>query len=188
LVVALTVFDRGGFDQPYNTPPREDVSRGLSTNERRIDDLIEKLLLDMKGVALLQGSDSELRERIQAKVAGSRDFNVQRFVVALQSGRRPGTGRLLVVALGELIVASLLVIAGAVVILPTVVGISTPSALIQYFTQEVYGGLGASPLSEYISLIEFVMGAFLMISAFYALRQAALDLKEAGVAVKSGEG
>jgi hypothetical protein len=160
----------------------------LSANDRRIDELIEKLLLDIKGVVLLQGSDSELRERIQGRVAGSRDDSVQRFVAALQLGKRSGTGRLVVVALGELIVASLLVIAGAVVILPTVAGISTPSALIRYFTQQVYGGLGGSPLSGYVSLIEFVMGAFLLISAFYALRLAALNLKEAGVAVNSGEG
>jgi hypothetical protein len=159
----------------------------LSASRRRTDDLIDRLILDIKALVLLQDSDAELRGRLQEKLAESGDDSVKRFVDALQSGKRPGIGRLLIMALGELIMASILVLAGAVVLLPVFAGINTPSGLVKYFTAGLYTDIGNSPLSNYLPLIGFVIGAILMVSAFYALHQAALNLKEAGVAVRPGE-
>jgi hypothetical protein len=35
--------------------------------------------------------------------------------------------------------------------------------------------------------VEFIAGILLMLSAFYALREAAVNLKQAGLAIRSGE-
>lgn len=167
-------------------PPLCDFSR-LASNETRAEDLLDRLILEIKAVALLYGSEAELREKLENKITGSHDESVRRFVQALQSEKPTETGRLLAIALGELVMASLLVVAGAVVLVPTVVGVNSLTSLVQYFADRTSGSLGGSPLSQYLSFMEFAVGVVLMLSAFFALREAALNLKEAGLAIKSGE-
>ena len=141
----------------------------------------------MKALALLHGSDAELRERMGARLIDSHDEGVRRFVRALQTETRAETGRLLAIAVGELVMASLLVVAGTVVLVPTVVGVGSLAGLGQYLAQRA-GGIGAgSPLSPYVSFIEFALGVLLVLSAFFALREAASNLKRVGLSVKSGE-
>ena len=157
------------------------------SSEKRADELLDKVILEIKAMVLLEGSDSQLRERLQQKMVESHDESMRRFVRAVQLGGPRETGRSLVVAVGELVLASLLVLAGAVVLLPTVSGISTPAALVKYFSEQIYGSIGSSPVAPYLPLVEFILGAILMVSAFYALRQAALNLKEAGLVIEPGE-
>ncbi len=159
----------------------------MSGSDERIDELLERLVLDIKAFVLLQGSDDQLRTRLQRGLSESRDESLRRFVGSLQSRRRPGSGRLLAIAMGELILASLLVVAGTVALIPTTVGLSSPQGLVNYFAGQLYGSLANSPLYQYTGFIEFVLGALLILSAFYTLRQAALDLKEMGLSVKTGE-
>ena len=83
--------------------------------------------------------------------------------------------------------ASLLVVGGAIALVPTVVGASTLSSFVQYFAERASGTVGSSPLSPYVSFVDFGIGVLLMLSAFFALREAALNLKKAGLAVKTGE-
>lgn len=148
---------------------------------------MDRLFLEIKAISLLYGSETELRAKLEGKLTQSHDESVRRFIRVLQSQRPPETGRLIGIALGELLMASLLVIAGAVVLFPTVVGINTLSGLVQYFTERTSGTLGGSILSQYLSLIEFAIGLLLMLSAFFSLREAALNLKQAGLAIKPGE-
>lgn len=159
----------------------------MNSSERRTNELLDKLILDIKALVLLQRSDEELKRNLGSKLATSQDQSVRRFVDALQTGQSRGGGRQVVIAIGELAVASLLIVAGAVTLVPSVVGINSASGLVQYFAEKVYGAIGNTPISSYVPLIEFVLGALLLLSAFYALREAALNLKEAGLTVKSGE-
>jgi hypothetical protein len=163
------------------------ASPPLSSSEKRAEELLDKLILDVKAFVLLQGSEGDLKAKLDRKLGQSQDESIRRFVGALQEKRKPETERLLAVALGELALASFLVIAGIVLLVPIVVGIDTPSALVQYFAERVLGALGASPLGQYVSFVEFVVGALMMLSAFYTLRHGALHLKEAGLSVESGE-
>ncbi|QQG48019.1 MAG: hypothetical protein HY247_04395 [archaeon] len=149
---------------------------------------MERLLLDVKAVTLLSGSDEELRARVKAGLVVNSDETVQRFVGALQEKRRPDVVRLMAMALGELVLASVLVVAGTVTLAPTVLGVKTPAGLVEYFAEQVYGAIGTSPLAEYVSVIEFVVGAVLVLGAFYTLSQAALNMREAGLSVTPGEG
>ena len=159
----------------------------MSSSEKRTEELADRLVLDIKALVLLHGSEAELKNRLDRKLVGSQDESIEKFIKALQTAKKPSSRGLFLMAAGELVLASLLVLAGTIVLVPTLIGINSPSSLIQYFVQNLYGGLGSSPLGQYSSAIEFVLGALLMVSAFYTLRQAALNLKETGLSVKPGE-
>lgn len=159
----------------------------LTSDETRTEDLLDRLILEIKAMALLYGSEVELRERLEGKVLESHDESVRRFVRALQTETPRATGRLMAIALGELVMACILVVAGTIVLVPTVVGVDSLASLVQYFAERTSGAVGGSPLSPYLSFVEFAIGVLLMLSAFFALREAALNLKQAGLAIKSGE-
>ena len=148
--------------------------------------MLDRLLLEAKGISLLLGSDAELRSALASRLIESHDESVRRFVKAMQTKKPAETGRLLVIALGELVMASLLVLAGTVILIPTIVGVNSYASLVQYFT-EASGVLGDSPLSQYLSFIEFGLGVVLMLTAFFSLREAAQNLKQAGLSVRPGE-
>ena len=164
------------------------MSQNLANNETQKEDLLDRLVLDIKAATLLYGSEIELRDDLHTKIAGSQDQSVQEFVKALQLDKPSHAGKLLAIALGELVMASVLVVAGAVVLFPTAIGLNTFGSLAQYFASRVTGNLGGSALSPYISFVEFAIGVLLVLSAFFALREAASNLKEAGFAVRAGEG
>lgn len=158
----------------------------LTNDEAKTEDLLDRLILEIKAVSLLYGTEEELRERLEAKITESHDENVRKFAKALQS--RPGETRgRLALALGELLTAAILVVAGTVVLVPTVAGVNTLSSLIQYFAERTSGTLATSPLSPYLTFMEFAVGAVLLLSAFFSLREAAVNLRRAGLAVRSGE-
>jgi len=166
---------------------RPTPGRGKLSASEREEELQDKLLLQAKAVSLLYGTEAELRAKMEEKFLNSNDESIRRFVKAMQVGNPTRTGRILIVALGELVMASLLVIAAGVILVPTVLGVSTYNGLVQYFTEVASTTLKGSPLSPYISLVEFVLGVLLMLTAFFALHEAALGLKEAGLTVKTGD-
>ena len=159
----------------------------MTADESGEEDLLDRLVLEIKAVSLLYGSEAELRDKLGSEVTESNDESIRRFVKALQTEGPVQTGRRLALALGELLTAAILVVAGAVVLVPTVVGVNTLSSLAQYFAERTSGAVGTSPLSPYLSFMEFGVGVVLLLAAFFSLREAALNLKQAGLAVKSGE-
>jgi hypothetical protein len=150
-------------------------------------DLLDRLILEIKAVSLLYGNEAELRETLEGKITKSHDESVRKFVDALQNRKAPHSGRLLAIAMGELLLASLLVVGGTVVLVPTVVGVNSLAGLVQYLGERASEGAAGSLLTPYLSFAEFVVGVVLVLSAFFALREAASNLKEAGLTVRSGE-
>ncbi len=144
-------------------------------------------MLEAKGISLLLGCDAELRAALASRLIESHDESVRRFVKAMQLKKPAETGRLIAIALGELVMASLLVVAGTVVLVPSVVGVNTYAGLVQYFSDRASSVVGSSPLSQYLPFIEFGVGVVLMLSAFFSLREAALNLRQAGLSVRTGE-
>jgi hypothetical protein len=159
----------------------------LTVAEKRTEEMLDRLLLEAKGISLLLGSDAELKAALASRLIESHDESVRRFVRAIQLKKPAETGRLIAIALGELVIASFLVLAGTVVLVPSVVGINTYSGLLQYFSERASSVLGSSPLSQYLPFIEFGVGVVLMLSAFFSLREAALNLRQAGLSVRPGE-
>ncbi|HEV2138007.1 MAG TPA: hypothetical protein VGR53_04135 [Nitrososphaerales archaeon] len=155
--------------------------------EKRTEEMLDRLLLEAKGISLLLGTDAELKAALATRLLESHDESVRRFVRAMQTKKPAETGRLMAIAIGELVIASLLVLAGTVVLVPSVVGVNTYAGLVQYFSDRASTVLGSSPLSQYLPFIEFGVGVVLMLSAFFSLREAALNLRKAGLSVRTGE-
>ena len=156
----------------------------MSSSEKRNKELTDRLVLDIKALVLLQGSEGDLKTRLDRELVQSSDESVAKFVKALQKGEKPHSTGLILMALGELVLASLLVLSGTIVLVPTLIGINSPTDLLRYFAENTLNGLGNSPLGPYASLIAFILGAVLMLAAFYTLRQAALNLKETGLSIR----
>jgi hypothetical protein len=159
----------------------------LAENDKRSDESLDKLILDIKALVLLHGQDTDLGAKLQSQILNSHDESVKSFAAALQAGRKHDAGRLAVIALGELLLASILILAGAAALAPNLVGISSPQQIVNYLLEQISGSLSNSPIYPYTSFIGFAVGALLLLSAFYTLRQAALDLRKAGLLVKPGE-
>jgi len=149
--------------------------------------LLDRLALEIKAMVLLAGSESELKARLDGRLTNSHDESIQKFIEAVQTRAVPTVWQLLFIALGELVLASFLVILGTVALVPALVGINTPEGLLQYLADSARATVGSASLAQYAPVIGFVGGTLLILSAFYTLRQAALSLKKAGFSVKSGE-
>lgn len=159
----------------------------MASDDSKTEELLDRLVLEIKAIALLYQSEEELRERVKGKIIESSDESIRVFVKALQSHGREETRGRFALALGELLTAAILVVAGVIFLIPTVAGVGTLSSLAQYFAERASGTLVTTPLSPYLTFIEFGVGAVLLLSAFFTLREAALNLKRAGLNVKPGE-
>jgi hypothetical protein len=154
----------------------------LTVEESKRDDVLDRLILDMKGASLLYGG-SELEDRLE-QLTKSPDEDVQRFLRAVQVKKAVKWRSKVVIAAGELFMAAILVVAGTAMLVPSVVGVDSLSGLSQYFSILLHGGSTQSPLTPYLSLIEFGIGIVLVISAFFALGEAASNLKESGLVLE----
>ena len=155
--------------------------------EKEPDEMLDRLVLDIKAFVLLQGDEAMLRRKVEGRLVESHDEEVRSFVQSIRAGRKPAVGQLIIVGVGELLVASLLVVTGTVILMPTLLGINSPQALLLYFSSQILSGMSDSPFSPYASALEFVVGAFILLAAFYTLRQAAVNLRELGLTVKISE-
>ena len=153
----------------------------MSSDGEKAEELLEDLALDIKALVLLHNSDQELRARIHSGLLESKDEEVKRFVGSLQRESRAEPRRLAVMAAGELLLASFLVVAGTIATVPGMVGITSADGLSAYFAGKVFGVFSGSPLNGALQVIELVSGVALLVSALYTLRQAASHLREAGL-------
>jgi hypothetical protein len=158
----------------------------LATERGSQDELVDRLVLDVKALALLHGHTEEVRRRLQEELANSTDDDVHGVVQMLQPKRGLGATGTFAVAVGELVLASFLIMLGTIAFIPTVVGIVTPQELVSYFADAVYAPVGVVPPGPLASFIELAFAIVLLIAAFYTLRRASLTLKEAGLSVHPG--
>ncbi|HEV2389416.1 MAG TPA: hypothetical protein VGS04_01710 [Nitrososphaerales archaeon] len=158
----------------------------MSKDEKAGDDVVARLKLDVKALTLLYESDADLRPVLERSLLDSQDSYVTRFVGLLQSRRPSDDSGNLPVALGEIVLASFLTIVGLAAFVPVMAGLSTPQQWVGYFS----GALGASfakgPLFVGVPLLDFVFSALLLLGAFYSLRRAAKNLKNAGMKLEPG--
>lgn len=158
----------------------------MSRDEKARKEVIGKLELDLRGLGLLYESDAELREVLQKSFLESEDPYVRRFVTLLQSKRGKEEGGNFPVALGEIVLASFLAIVGLAAFVPVMAGLSTPQQWYGYFSSTLAPSFTSGPLRFGIPLLDFVFAALLLLGAFYSLRRAARNLKNAGLIVEPG--
>jgi hypothetical protein len=148
------------------------------------DEILARLILDIKALMLLSSSDPSLASLVEEKIVTSRDEQIMGFVNMIASKKKPESGRsYLFIALGEMIFASILSVLGLTLLAPSVAGLSSSAQLQNYFT-EVVSAMSPSTFSNPIIPIgAFILAVFLLLSAFYNLRIAAANLKTLGIAL-----
>ena len=144
------------------------------------DDVIDRLMLDIKALVLLSENDAALTRTVQQNIMGSHDEQVGKFVSLIKPSSRVESVRgLFLSAMGELLLAAFLAIVGLSLMAPSLMGIKSPDQLLSYFTQ-VVNGISAESLSNpLIPVLDFLFALMLLLGSFYLLRHASISLKQA---------
>jgi len=158
----------------------------LNKDEKAADEVVARLKLDVKALTLLYESDADLRPVLERSLLESQDGYVTRFVGLLQSRRQSEEGGNLPVALGEIVLASFLTILGLAAFVPVMAGLSTSQQWLGYFSSALAPSFTKGSLYSGIPLLDFVFSAMLLLGAFYSLRRAAKNLKNAGMILEPG--
>jgi len=158
----------------------------LSKDESVGEEVVAKLKLDVKALTLLYESDADLRPVLERSLLESQDEYVIRFVKLLQSKRSTEDGGNLPMAIGEVVLASFLMIVGLAAFVPVMAGLSTPQQWLGYFSSAVVPSFTNGPLYFGVPLLDFIFSAMLLLGAFYSLRRAAKNLKNAGMILEPG--
>ena len=158
----------------------------MSKDEKAGDEVVARLKLDVKALTLLYESDADLRPVLERSLLESQEGYVTRFVGLLQSKRPSGDGGNLPVAVGEIVLASFLTIVGLAAFVPVMAGLSTPQQLFGYFSTALAPSFASGPLRLGVPLLDFVFSALLLLGAFYSLRRASKNLKNAGLILEPG--
>lgn len=158
----------------------------MTNDEKAGDEAVARLKLDVRALTLLYDSDADLRPVLERSLLESRDEYVIRFVKLLHSRRPTDDGGNLPVALGEIVLASFLTIVGLAAFVPVMAGLSTPRQWLDYFSNALVPTFTSGPLYLGLPLLDFVFSAMLLLGAFYSLRRAAKNLKNAGMILESG--
>ncbi|MDG6928984.1 MAG: hypothetical protein JRN39_02965 [Nitrososphaerota archaeon] len=155
------------------------------------DDPVERMLrqvaLDIKGAMLLGASDEATKRALEKVVNDSHDEHVQHFFALVREGKGAG-GRAsaLAMALGEIVLASVLIIGGLILLTPLVAGISQPEQLYTYLVQALLAPIVTTPLFPFVRAIEFGLAIVLMLAAMYTLRQAGASFRKAELVIEAG--
>ncbi|MGD0396137.1 MAG: hypothetical protein ABSB26_04420 [Nitrososphaerales archaeon] len=148
---------------------------------KKDDPMVMKLVLDMKAVGLLHPSESELRSALETSILDSKDEQVRRVVNSMGVGKTNGRTGSVVVAVGELILASLLMISGLLAISALFSGSASSNYIVQFFSSSVNDVVTTSPMQQALPVLELAFSILLLLSALYTLRRASATLKKAGL-------
>jgi hypothetical protein len=157
----------------------------LSLDANQGNEAVSKLKLDVKALTLLYESDAALKEIVDRAFTHSGDAEMLRFAALLQTGRKPGGRGPLLIALGEILLASFLAILGVVAFIPSLSGMLTPHQFMDYFSKVLAPSFSSGPLYIGAPALDFVFASVLMLCALYTLRQASRNIKESSLSIET---
>jgi hypothetical protein len=147
-----------------------------------VDSILDEIVLDIKGLMLLNPSDDQLGPAVRSTVVNSSDPEVARFIALVQKkGKNASEGGYFLMAIAEIILASVLFIGGLALISPTFLGLGSPaefSVFVKALADAISNETISNPL---IPALEFILALALLIGAFFTLRAASDSLKETGI-------
>ena len=147
------------------------------------EDILNRLILDVKALVLLSENDDALLKAAQEGVINSHDEQVVKFMSLIQPAQKRENSRgKLNTAVSELILASFLTILGLSLLAPSLMGLQSPQQLLSYFTDVVNGISSGSLSNPLVPALFFVFALLLLLGSFYLLRHASSDLKDANIA------
>ena len=171
-----------------NTSPRNAMTQSVGGGDggyeksNQVDALADRLILEIKALMILGRSDGEsLDNLVKERIAFSQDSQVADFsrIIKETGQEKPKVNSLIFMALGEMILASVMAILGLAILAPSVGGLDSPSKILNYFAQVFQSTASSqSSLSPVVSAVEVILSLLLIMGAFYSLRKAATTLKE----------
>ncbi len=152
----------------------------MDSNKSRIDESVGEMILSIKAVMLLCGNSVECQDQVRERVSSRQDAEVNSFIELFQKPRENIVPQL-VMAAGEILLASFLLFFGLGLISPALVGFQGPDAFLNYFISTEVSLVNAIPFSPFVILIDFIIAIALLSAAFYAIRASAEKLAKAGL-------
>ncbi len=141
----------------------------------------DDLILDIKALVLLSNSQQILRKTVEERLSSSHDEDVTKFLSIVRSTHKASQAGYFLLALGQLILAAFLVIAGLASVAPALLGLTSPGELASYF-DGIISAISSSGLSNpVIAFLNFAFAVALLLAGFYSLKVASSNLKDAGV-------
>jgi hypothetical protein len=156
----------------------------MKSEFQRQNRLARKLLLDMKALALLHPSDNDLRAIVRTSILESRDDQVKRLVDSLKADESEGVFNGMIIAIGELLTASFLMVSGILMIAPFLVGARSASSLVGYFSSAVGSVVTAPAFLPFLPELVVLLAILLLMSSLYLLRRAAGALKAGSIVAR----
>ncbi len=140
------------------------------------------MVLDVKALVLLSENDERFASVLRENILGSHDEDMGKFVSLIQPLKKSESqGGRLVAAVGELILASFLIIFGLSLLAPSIMGLQSPHQLLTYFGQLVTGISSTSLSNPLVPILDFVFSFLLLLGSSSLLRHVSVDLKQAGL-------
>ncbi len=145
------------------------------------EESIDRILLEIKALSFLSDSEEAMVDRLRDRILASHDEDVKRFLSAVEPVRMTRPWGHVFIGVGELVLAAFLTVLGILSIVPSVVGLNSPGEVVRYFG-DVFNGISTAGLSDPVLLsLSFGLAVFLLLAAFYTLRQAGSHLRRGGI-------
>ena len=151
--------------------------------EDPIDPLMERLFLDIKALMILGRNDIQVQNDMKRRIFDSYDEDVTNFREQIQKGKAIQFKNLFFMALGEIVFAGLLLLIGLNLLIPSIFSVADPSRIVDYFKNFIITYSNSIGFFDIIIIVDFFISILMLVSAFYMLRQASGNLKEAGLLV-----
>ncbi len=144
----------------------------MESSDNDMDQSIGEIVLSVKAVMLLCGSSVECKERVKEKITSAQDEEFNSFVEMFHTPKKKVIPQI-VMAAGEIVIASLLLFVGIAVLSPALEGFNGPSALLHYFVSTQVFLIDSFPYFPFVLLTDFILAILLLSAAFYSLRESA---------------
>lgn len=146
------------------------------------DSIVDELVLDIKGLMLLNPTDESLEAVLRNSLVNSTDPEVSRFMSLVQKkDKRSSEGGYFLMAVAEIILASILFIAGLALISPTILGLGSPAQFSNFVTTIAETVSRQTLTNPVVPPLEFILALSLLLGAFFTLRAASESLKETDI-------
>ncbi len=155
----------------------------MADKEEPLDPIMERLFLDIKSIMILGRNDPQVQNDMRRRIFDSYDEDVANFREIIQKGKAVDFRNLLFMAIGEIVFAGLLLLIGLNLLIPSIFSVADPSRIIDYFKNFILTYSNTIGFFGVIIIVDFFISILMLISAFYMLRQASGNLKEAGLLV-----
>lgn len=139
------------------------------------DKSLETTVLDVKGLMLLAGQDTEKLDRIKSAFAESKDQNIMEFRRLMKDEKN--SKEQFYVSIGEFFLSAFLIIVSVFTMIPSLFIFIKPALVRNYMSTAVVEFTGHSPEGYAIFIFMFGFSLLVMFIALHTLRLAGENLK-----------